>query len=137
MGTGPVWPVPLAYYFFLILKRVCKNYISQRHVCCFKELKTSLYSLDSAGDHLLAQTTSCLNVRLAFLCPGPGMSWPHGTRSPLPLFCQPCIFLLSHPPPPALGPSSCNKPQVFQTLNWNWMLDLKKKKKIMIITQLF
>ena len=59
--------------FFPILKRVCKNYISQRHVCFFKELKTSLRSHDSAGDHLLAHTTPCLNVRLAFLCPGPGM----------------------------------------------------------------
>lgn len=124
MGIGPVWPVPLAYYFFPILKRVCKNYISQRHVCFFKELKTSLHSLDSAGDHLLAHTTSCLNVRLAFLLSG---SWhvvaPRDKEPSLALFCYHCIFLLSHPPPPALGPSSCNKPQVLQTLNWNWMLD--------------
>lgn len=72
MGIGPVWPVPLAYYFSPFKKEFARI-ICQRHVCFFKELKTSLQSLDSAGDHLLAHTTSCLNVRLAFLCPGPGM----------------------------------------------------------------
>lgn len=120
MGTGPIWPFPLACSFFPLINRVCKGYISQRHVCLLKELKPSLHCLDSAEDHLLAHSTSYLNVRSAFgrflphLGPNPWDKEPYLALLLLALLLPALHFCLLST---CLGPSSCNKPQVLQTLN--------------------
>jgi hypothetical protein len=115
-----------ASFFLFFLNRVCKGCISQRYVCCFEELKARLFCVDSAEENLLAQSTLCLCVRLATVKnPSLSVSWyswiPWDSVLSWGLLLPALHFCFCHSP--ATGPSGCNKPQVLQTLNWNWMLD--------------
>lgn len=114
---------PLPTFFY----RVCKGDIALRHVCFFRSWRlvsavltllknTSLHSTP----HVYMRDSPLWRVLLHCVLArrGPvGQGAISGTA-----FASSALSLLSLP---FLGPSRGNKPQVLQTLNWNWMLDSK------------